>query len=153
MVDQFVTVKPPPVVQPFVTVKTATTSMQTSRENDIPGWGDVSRRKEGQNVDWGTMNQADDKHRWKSGSGTKDNTEYKSPPSLSLKISKKTSTLDNSPTPVVSKKSRRQLDWEQNARLCFANDEDRKGNNLDHELSFPKWAMTGPDKEERQIIT
>ena len=99
------------------------------------------------------MNQADDKHRWKSGSGTKDNTEYKSPPSLSLKISKKTSTLDNSPTPVVSKKSRRRLDWEQNARLCFANDEDRKGNDLDHELSFPKWAMTGPDKEEYQIIT
>ena len=40
-----------------------------------------------------------------------------------------------------------------NAHLCFANDEDPEGINLDHDLSFPKWTMTVPDKEERQIIT
>jgi len=126
--------------------------MQTSRENDFPGWGDASRSKKGQNVDWGTMNQADDKQCWKSGSVPKDNTEYKSPPSLSLKTSKKTIILDNSPSPIVSNKSSRELDWQQNARFCFANEEDPEGNDLD-ELSFPKWAMTGPGKEERQIIS
>ena len=70
---------PKPMVQPFVTVKPAPTSMQTSYlspsenkaakaplatswENDIPGWGDVLRMKEGKNVGWGTMNQVDDKY-------------------------------------------------------------------------------------------
>ena len=36
--------------------------------------------------------------------------------------------------------------------FCFANDEDPQGNDLD-ELSFTKWAMTGPGKEESQTIS
>ena len=57
------------------------------------------------------------------------------------------------PTPLGLKKSRRQLDWERNTRLCFANVDNPKGKDLVPDCYLPKCAMNIPDKEERQLIT
>ena len=114
---------PKHMVQPLVTVKPASTSMQTSclspsenkaakaplaksQENETsPGWGDVRSGKEGKNLGWGNIKQVDDKLGWKLVSATKRSTQDKSPTYISLNTSKKNSALDKWSPPIGLKKS------------------------------------------------